>query len=772
MRIWPGLPYPLGATWDGSGVNFAIFCENGTGVELCLFDSPDAEHESQKIAFTETTDQVWHAYFPDLLPGQVYGYRIDGPYDPQNGHRFNRHKIVLDPYAKLLARNVKWDDSLFGYQLGQDDLSFNEVDSAPFAPLATVVDGAFTWGDDRPPQTPWHKTLIYEAHVKGMTMKHPDVPEGLRGPPLYVVVEKILGPRESPPADWACHGTTGYEFINEVNGLFVDPNLADQLTSVYQRFTRQTDDFDQIAYRNKLQILQTTMASELHVLAHQLDRLAQMEWWSRDFTLNGLRQALEEMIACFPVYRTYVSHEANQTDRITVLRAARRARASSPLLGREIFEFICDSLLLREPSYSSVLPEYHDCQRQFAQKFQQLTSPVMAKGVEDTTFYQFNRLVSLNEVGGNPARMGSTPQELHDFLLARAASGSGGLSPLSTHDTKRNEDVRARINVLSEIPEEWERRLHRWRGLNRSFKVEVEEGTLAPDDNEEYLIYQTLVGVWPTSSSIDADFVSRIRDYVKKSLHEAKVHSSWIHPETKYDDAASAFVESILNAERSAEFLADMNEFLKIVHRPGQLNSLAQTLIRCTAPGVPDTYQGCETWDDSLVDPDNRRPVDYPARERILSRLDQLESPPGRERADVLRREMKPEFAKLFVTATALRLRRRLLTLFQKGQYVPLDVRGTDADHLFAFAMADNRNAVIVAVPYRSAGLQWDPEGIGPQLDFDAELGLPAAWTETAWRNEFTGTELVGKRLNVKSMLADFPVALFQATDGLPTLDA
>lgn len=192
MRIWPGSPYPLGATWDGSGVNFAIFCENGTKVELCLFDSADAQHESQRIAFTEVTDQVWHAYFPELLPGQIYGYRIHGPYDPANGHRFNPNKILLDPYAKLLARDVKWDDSLFGYCLGQDDLTFSETDSAPFAPLAVVVDTAFTWGNDTPPKTPWHKTLIYEAHVKGLTMRHPDVPEELRGTYAGLASEAII----------------------------------------------------------------------------------------------------------------------------------------------------------------------------------------------------------------------------------------------------------------------------------------------------------------------------------------------------------------------------------------------------------------------------------------------------------------------------------------------------------------------------------------------------------------------------------------------------
>jgi glycogen operon protein len=192
MRMWPGLPYPLGASWDGSGVNFALFSENATKVELCLFDSPDATKESQRIPFVEVTDQVWHAYFPELLPGQIYGYRVHGPYDPEHGHRFNPNKVVLDPYAKLLARGVRWDDSLFGYKLGEDDRTFSDSDSAAFAPLAVVVDTAFTWGDDRPPRTPWHKTLIYEAHVKGLTMRHPDVPEDLRGTYAGLASEAVI----------------------------------------------------------------------------------------------------------------------------------------------------------------------------------------------------------------------------------------------------------------------------------------------------------------------------------------------------------------------------------------------------------------------------------------------------------------------------------------------------------------------------------------------------------------------------------------------------
>ena len=582
--------------------------------------------------------------------------------------------------------------------------------------------------------------------------------------PLYVVIEKILGTREQLPANWACDGTTGYEFLNEVNDLFVDPDKATEITAVYQQFTQQTDAFEQIAYEKKLQILRSTMASELHVLAHRLDRLAQAEWWSRDFTLNGLRHALQEIIACFPVYRTYVAQEAGTTDRVVILRAARRARMMSPLLGKQIFDFICDTLLLRDPQNGPASAEYRDQQRQFAGRFQQLTSPVMAKGVEDTSLYIYNRLVSLNEVGGAPAKFGRSPQELHEFLRNRASTASGGLSPLSTHDTKRSEDVRARINVLSEMPEEWRRRLEHWRRLNRPLKTELDEGLLAPDDNEEYLLYQTLIGVWPEgpeSASMTEEFVQRIQGYMTKAIREAKVHSSWIHPQLDHDTGVSNFIAAILNPEQAPEFLADLREFTALVHPLGRLNSLAQSLLRCTAPGVPDTYQGSESWDYSLVDPDNRRPVDYAARTKLLEGLERLSSQTGANRQAMLRDELKAGGAKLLVVSQALQLRRQMRHLYQTGSYVPLETTGPDASHLFSFVIGDGPEAILVAVPRLVRQLLKPGDRGELCMQADAAVVLPDEWVGRAWTNAFSGVSVndAAGRIPFATLFQDFPVA-------------
>lgn len=588
--------------------------------------------------------------------------------------------------------------------------------------------------------------------------------------PLYVVVEKILGGREQLPANWTCDGTTGYEVLNEINDLFVDPDRASELTAIYQQFTQQTDAFDQIAYEKKLQILRSTMASELHVLAHRLDRLAQTEWWSRDFTLNGLRHALEEIIACFPIYRTYVAQEASANDRVVILRAARRARMMSPLLGKEIFDFICDTLLLREPQTAPVSAEYRNQQRQFAGRFQQLTSPVMAKGVEDTALYIYNRLASLNEVGGAPAKFGRSPREVHEFFRQRAETSAGGLSPLSTHDTKRSEDVRARINVLSEMPAEWGRHLELWRRLNRPLKTELDEGLLAPDDNEEYLLYQTLIGVWPArriADGCDDEFVPRIQAYMTKAIREAKVHSSWIHPQTDYDTGVSNFIGSILNPELAPDFLADLQAFTEIINPLGQLNSLAQSLLRCTLPGVPDTYQGTESWDYSLVDPDNRRPVDYAARIRLLERFEDLDTHSLQTRRSILQHELQSGGAKLLVVSRALGLRRQSSRLFQSGHYVPLETTGPAAGHLFGFLRTDDHEAILVAVPRLARQLLQPGETDTLRLKADAAVVLPEAWVGKTWTNIFSGVTVhdAAGRLTFEMLFEDFPVVVLRCNE-------
>ncbi|MBP3953974.1 malto-oligosyltrehalose synthase [Gemmata sp. G18] len=575
--------------------------------------------------------------------------------------------------------------------------------------------------------------------------------------PLYVVVEKILGDGETLPTDWACAGTTGYEFIHAINGLFVDRAGEGPLTAFYQQFTGLDDPWAEMVYRGKRQVSQSSLASELNALAHQLDRVARLDRRSRDFTLNGIRKALREVIACFPVYRSYVTDAVTDTDKAVVGKATRWAYRRNPLLGKAVFDFIRDTVLLKDSPSGPASSEYRALQRSFAGKFQQVTSPVAAKGVEDTAFYVYNRLTSLNEVGGEPGRFGWKPDAVHTFLAARAPA-PGGLSPLSTHDTKRGEDVRARISVLSEIPNEWAERVTHWSELNRAHKIDV-DGALAPDANEEYLLYQTLVGAWPGSEEGASDsFRQRIREYMRKGLAEAKVHTSWINPNPEYETAIATFIDRVLDTDSSGAFLRDLGAFAARVAGFGRINSLAQTLIRCTAPGVPDTYQGTESWDFSLVDPDNRRPVDYDARAEWLRDVDaRITTNSALNRlARELAENLADPRAKLFVTALALRSRREWPDVFARGEYVPLAVTGEHADRVFAFLRTAGGRAAAAIVPRLPTGQSsWG----------DTALSFPEAFAGVRWENVFTG-EVVEPRagsLPVGAALGAFPVALLRS---------
>jgi (1->4)-alpha-D-glucan 1-alpha-D-glucosylmutase len=574
--------------------------------------------------------------------------------------------------------------------------------------------------------------------------------------PLYVVVEKILDRGEQLPADWPAAGTTGYEFVNAVNGLFVDPKAEEALTRTYERFSGRDDPYPEVVLQQKMLVLWSAFTAELDMLARQLDRLARKNRKARDFTLNGLRWALRAVIASFPVYRSYIDGHVSRTDEGLVRLAVFRARRRYPTLSQDVFDFIRDTLLLRDPPPGTP-PEYPEDQRRFAGKFQQVTAPVTAKGVEDTAFYRFNRLVSLNEVGGDPGRFGWPPEDVHAFLADRQARHPLGLSAGSTHDTKRGEDVRARIDVLSELPGEWAERVGRWAELNRPRRVELEDGFSAPDPNDEYLLYQTLVGAWPADADAPGGLdrlVARVRQYMSKATHEAKEHTSWINPNPEYDAAVQEFVGRVLDPGRSAAFLADLGDFARRVARFGAVNSLAQALVRCTAPGVPDTYQGTELTDLSLVDPDNRRPVDYGLRESLLRELDRDGQTAGDDRA------------KLFVVSRALRLRRAAPELFRAGDYVPVEAAGAKAAHVFAFARRTADRAVLVVVPRLVVGLTSgaDRPPLGAEVWGSTQLILPGSTDGEVWVNRLTGEKLTvaGAGLAVGQVLSHFPVALLE----------
>jgi (1->4)-alpha-D-glucan 1-alpha-D-glucosylmutase len=601
---------------------------------------------------------------------------------------------------------------------------------------------------------------------------------GPLGPLLYVVAEKILAADEALVETWPVHGTSGYEFLNQVNGLFVDGQNAATFTRLYRDRVQDGTTFAELIYRKKLLIMQVSLSSELHMLTDQLDRLAQKSRRSRDFTFNTLGRALRQVIACFAVYRTYIADEGpHDADRLSILRAIRRAEALNPLMSRRVFRFIRDMLLLESPESFGEADRAE--QRRFAGKFQQVTAPVTAKGVEDTAFYVYNRLVSLNEVGGDPGRFGTSPEAVHAFNRDRQARWPHALSPLSTHDTKRSEDVRARINVLSEIPEEWSAAVERWSRLNERLRKADEDQTI-PDANVEYLLYQTLVGAWPLEPCSPEDyagFIERIRAYMVKALHEAKDHTSWINPNAGYDDAIQEFVGLILDEGDNRPFLDDFRAFQRRISRYGLLNSLSQTLLKLASPGAPDTYQGTELWDFSLVDPDNRRPVNYDRRRRMLRDLrSAAEAADGdlRELARDLVAVMEDGRIKLFVTYRTMQCRRDHPGLLSAGEYLPIAVDGPRAAHLFAFVRRAGDIQALVAVPRLPAGLTSDPDRppLGQEIWQDTRLVLTDIAPGMRWRNLFTGEILATAErdgqpsLAASDVFANFPVALLISEEG------
>jgi (1->4)-alpha-D-glucan 1-alpha-D-glucosylmutase len=562
--------------------------------------------------------------------------------------------------------------------------------------------------------------------------------------PLYVVAEKIIAGNEPIPADWPIHGTTGYEFLNRVNGLFVDAGQESLFNRIYQSWSGVDVDYRSRVYDQKFLILQVSLAGELDVLARQLDRLSEKNRWSRDFTLNSLRHALREIIACFPVYRSYISDKVSPDDRTYVESAVSQAKLRNPAISSTIFDFVRDMLLLRYPDAADESERAE--QRRFVGKFQQITSPVMAKGLEDTLFYVYNRLISLNEVGGDPGRFGVAPAELHDFFQERQRLWPDALSATSTHDTKRSEDVRARLNVISELPRDWQTAIDRWKSMNDCHRVNLASGH-APSRNDEYHLYQTLIGAWPPGTpnrDTHADFVCRVRQYMSKAIHEAKVHSSWINPSPDYDDAVQQFVTRVLDENINGRFLTDIRGFLVRIRHLGLFNSLAQTLLKLAAPGVPDFYQGTELWDFSLVDPDNRRPVDYERRRHLLTEL-KARMDPDNEPSPALARELteakEDGRIKLLLIWRALHCRRGHPGLFTEGEYVPGSALGERHEHVFTFLRRMGESWAVAAVPRLLAGLLPGAADLplGARIWGETMLVLPGIRPREHCRNIFTG---------------------------------
>jgi len=482
-----------------------------------------------------------------------------------------------------------------------------------------------------------------------------------------------------------------------------------------------------------------------------LNRLSETNRWYRDFTLNALTTAVREVIACFPVYRTYLTPEAppSEQDRKVIARTLDLARRRNPAMERTVLDFLRE-VLLPTPGNPHAVAEKP--RRKFVMKFQQCCGPITAKGVEDTAFYIYNRLVALNEVGGDPGNFGSCLEKFHGQQSNRFDELPHSLLATSTHDTKRSEDVRARIAAISEVPQEWLRAVRRWHMAKRKFKHQA-DGEAAPDANEEYLLYQTLVGSWPlermTAESLP-NYVERIQQYMVKAIREAKVNSSWIEPNETWDEAVRSFVAEILTPKRSNRFLGSLAAFCEKIAGIGAINSLAQTVLKCTLPGVPDFYQGNEVWDFSLVDPDNRRPVDYGLRSHLISSLGESPS------AGDLLKNWKDGRIKLFVIQKLLAFRQENAALFREGAYTPVMARGAFAECCIAFTRTLGERKLLVVVPRLSSKVGTPPLG--------------ERWKDTsfeisgAWRNLFTNEAHEGNQLLLSQIFSTFPVAVLIAT--------
>jgi (1->4)-alpha-D-glucan 1-alpha-D-glucosylmutase len=572
--------------------------------------------------------------------------------------------------------------------------------------------------------------LVATGAVTGLRIDHPDglyLPEeyfeklqqrcakalgiGLPkdGRAVYMVAEKILTGLETLRKDWRAHGTTGYDFANQVMQVLVDSSSEAAITKTFHRFIGHSVPFGHLLYAKKLQVMKLALANDVDVLGNMLDRLSERSRWYRDFTLEALSRAVRETIACFPVYRTYLAPDqaVSEEDRQIVERAISAAKRRNPAMDESIFNYLQDVLLFRfQPNLDAAGRAAHT---HFVLKFQQTTGPVMAKGLEDTVFYIYNRLTALNEVGGEPQQFGLGIEAFHERNLDRQRNWPVALLATSTHDTKRSEDVRARIVAISEVPEVWRHSLQRWQLVNRRWKQTIND-LEAPDANEEYLLYQTLLGTWPIQGNGEPepmatpDFAARIQGYIAKALHEAKINTSWIRPNEEWDAAMWDFGAKILDPSPRNKFIPAFLPVAKEIVRLGAINSLTQTLLKLTSPGVPDIYQGNEIWDYSLVDPDDRRPVDYNRRREMLDTL--ATATPGE-----LMQTWPDGRIKLFLTQRLLRFRRQYSDLFHRGEYLPLCASGTFAECCFSFGRHLADKWIVVIVPRLSSRVGFPPTG-------------------------------------------------------------
>lgn len=631
--------------------------------------------------------------------------------------------------------------------------------------------------------------LVSQGKIDGLRVDHPD---GLHDPagyfkrlqkrvadvtsnptplPIYLVVEKITAAFEHLPPDWPVHGDSGYHFCNVVNRMLVDPATRARMDRVYSSFIDDHLEWHNVAYECQHLVLRHSLASELNTVTNLLARIAQMNRRSRDFTFNTLRRALAEVIACFPVYRTYICDSISDNDRRYIEWAAAAAKQHSSAIEAPVLDFVRSALLLELPAPTERIRHR---MRAFVMKFQQITAPITAKGVEDTALYRFNRLVSLNEVGSEPDAYGTSVHAFHAESQYRVKNWPHEMLGTSTHDTKRSEDVRARINVLSEMTIIWRKTIERWSRMNRTRKREV-DGRPAPTLNDETLFYQTLIGCWPLQdldAAGNAAFRERIEAYMIKAAREAKLRTSWANINADYEEAVIQFVRTTLELREGNLFLSDLVATQRRLARFGLLNGLSQVACKLTAPGVPDIYQGNELWDFSLVDPDNRRPVDYDIRRHLLSEMREITTP-DTAWMRALVSDLSDGRCKLYLTWRILQFRREHEQLFRQGEYQPLRVSGEHASNLCAFARRYESEVIVTLAPRLYLRLLRERElpPLGEEVWENTTIELPRDYCAAgSLINVLDGRELTpeshGERLNIRAAaaLAHFPVAVLHWT--------
>ncbi len=620
--------------------------------------------------------------------------------------------------------------------------------------------------------------LIAEGRVTGLRIDHIDglydpleyltrLQEAIRqqtNNASYVVVEKILSVDETLPEEWPVSGTTGYEFASTVNALFIDRERINTLDGIYSHFTGKNEKFVDVVYEKKKQVMDELFSEETKALGRFLARIVNEAGLSPAISPEGAAELLIEITACLPVYRTYTrAQRISPPDREYLEHTFREVQNHISPIDDSTLAFLKQMFYLDLPV--AIPGAKRQLWLQFILRWQQLTGAIMAKGVEDTALYNYSRLISLNEVGGVPDSNGFPVDKFHDFNLSRMEHVPHTMNASSTHDTKRSEDVRARINVLSEIPAEWEEHLIRWEQWNASGKLRV-KGSSVPEPDTEILLYQTMLGAWPLDDGEIPNFEQRLKYYMLKAVKEAKSRTSWVNPDKDYEDAIVRFIEYILDDSRKNVFLDDFRRFQKRIAYYGALNSLAQVLLKVTSPGVPDFYQGTELWDFSLVDPDNRRPVDFEKRADMLVELTRQEK---QDRASLVRQILdswEDGRIKLYLTHKSLTIRNDCKDVFQNGQYVPLKIGGANRENICAFARCKNEVWIITVVPRLFSGLvRLEGSLYGDEVWANCRLTLPVD-SPTQWENVLTGEQIKlpagGWELPLASIFHSLPVALLK----------